>query len=191
MSIATRTGDDGNTRLFGGQRVPKDHPRVAAYGAVDELNACVGLVRGAELDPDLEKVLARIQSELFDLGAELATPREDNPLAERVLPFPPTALEAMDRDLQALEDQMPPMTAFVLPGGHPTAAQLHVCRTVARRAERLVVTLARQERVPGMILKYLNRFSDLLFVMARHVNAAHGVPEPEWHSRELREQEDE
>lgn len=187
MSIATKTGDDGNTGLFGGRRVAKDDARIEAYGTVDELNATLGEALSGALPPELRSMLLRIQSDLFDLGAELATPRENNPHAQRVPPFPITALEGVERDLRHLEDQLPPLTAFILPGGHSLSALLHRCRTVCRRAERRVVTLAREERVIGIVLKYLNRLSDLLFVMARTVNLRFSVPEPEWHARDQRE----
>lgn len=187
MSIATRTGDDGNTGLFGGRRVAKDDARIEAYGTVDELNAAIGLARTAAIPVELDAMLERIQSDLFDLGAELATPRENNPHSHKVLPFASAALDALDRDLRYIEDRLPPLMAFILPGGHHAAAMLQVCRTVCRRAERRVVSLARTERLSGTILKYLNRLSDLFFVMARHVNTTEGVPEPEWHAREDRE----
>ncbi len=186
MSIATKTGDDGNTGLFGGRRVAKDDVRIEAYGTVDELNALLGVVRAQGLPQALDAMLARIQCELFDLGAELATPREDNPHAHKVPPFPLSAVDGLDLDLRTLEDRVPPLTAFILPGGHQVAASLQLARTVCRRAERRTVTLARVERVSGTGLKYLNRLSDLLFMMAREVNTSLGIPEPEWHARDER-----
>ena len=190
MSIATRTGDDGNTRLFGGRRVPKDDPRVEAYGTVDELNALVGMTRSQGLAADLARILERLQSELFDLGAELATPREGNAASGKVPAFPASALDHVDRDLEELEGLLPPLTAFILPGGHPAAAWLHLCRTACREAERRAVALAREERLPGVVLQYLNRLSDLFFLMARAMNQREGVAEPEWRGREDREAED-
>ena len=190
MSIATRSGDDGNTRLFGGRRVAKAEPRIEALGAIDELNAYLGLARVSPIPAALDHMLQRIQSDLFDLGNDLVTPRDDNPEAKAVPPFPAAALDAVDAWLVQLEDGLPPMTAHLLPGGHHGASVLSVCRALTRRAERRVVSLARHERMPGVILRYLNRLSDLFFVMARHVNADAGMPEPEWQPREDRETEE-
>ncbi len=189
MSIATKTGDDGNTGLFGGKRVPKDDERVEAYGAVDELNAMIGLVRAGSLPDEVDAMLLRIQSELFDLGAELATPREGNRHSEKIATFPSSAVEQVDRDLRLMEGRVPPLTSFILPGGHELAAFLQVCRTLCRRAERRAVTLARHEHISGIVLQYLNRLSDLFFMMAREVNSTFGVEEPEWNPRESRETE--
>lgn len=180
MSIATKTGDDGTTGLFGGGRVAKDHPRVAAYGAVDELNASLGVIRAEPPPPDMDAVFARVQSELFDLGAELATPRDGNPFADKVPPFGDSATDGLDRDLSIFEPSLPPLKAFVLPGGTRLASLLHVARTVCRRAERDVVALAHVEPVPDAARIYLNRLSDLLFILARTANARTGTPEPEW-----------
>lgn len=180
MSIATKTGDDGNTGLFGGRRVPKDDLRIEAYGSVDELNSWLGRARAEGVDRDLDHTLAQIQSDLFSLGAELATPRDKNPLAQRVAPFPVTALEALEASLVELEDRLPPLTAFILPGGHTTAAVLQIARTVCRRAERNTVTLARSERITGVVVQYLNRLSDWLFLAARTINHRHGIVEPTW-----------
>jgi cob(I)alamin adenosyltransferase len=167
--IYTRTGDSGKTRLATGEPVPKTHPRVEAYGAVDELNAQVGAARthlGAA--PDLDAMLARIQNDLFDLGADLATPerpREDL----RILDIQVTRLET---EIDAMNAELAPLTSFVLPGGSPAAAALHVARTVCRRAERATLALAETdgESVSKPALKYLNRLSDLLFVAARYAN---------------------
>jgi cob(I)alamin adenosyltransferase len=179
-SIATRTGDDGNTGLFGGGRVAKDNPRVAAYGNVDELNSFLGLARLEALEPECDRALLRIQSDLFALGAELATRRDGNPSASKVVPFGDAPLAALDRDLDSIESLVKPLTAFILPGGAKAASLLHVCRAVCRRAERSVVSLAHQERVPASAIRYLNRLSDVLFLMARLQNARAGVTEPEW-----------
>lgn len=187
MSIATRSGDDGNTRLFGGRRVAKDEPRIEALGAIDEMNAYLGLTRASPIPVALDRMLQHIQSDLFDLGSDLATPRDGNPDAKSVPAFPATALDAVDAWLVQLEDGLPPMTSHLLPGGHHGAALLGVCRSLARRAERRVVSLALHERIPGVMLRYLNRLSDLFFIMARHVNTDAGMPEPEWEPREVRE----
>jgi cob(I)alamin adenosyltransferase len=180
VSIATKTGDDGTTGLFGGGRVSKDHPRVAAYGAVDELNAALGVVRAERPPADLDAALARAQSELFDLGAELATPRDGNPFADKVAPFGDGPIAGLDEALAALEPTVPALKTFILPGGTRLAAQLHVARTVCRRAERDVVALEHVEPVPASARVYLNRLSDVLFTMARVVNARTGTPEPAW-----------
>ncbi len=182
MSIATKTGDDGTTGLFGGGRVSKDHPRVAAYGAVDELNASLGVLRAESPPADMDAVFARVQSELFDLGAELATPRDGNPFADKVPVFGDVGIDALDRDLLAFEPVLPPLKAFVLPGGTRLASLLHGARTVCRRAERDVVALAHVEPVPEAARIYLNRLSDVLFIMARTANSRTGTPEPEWRS---------
>jgi cob(I)alamin adenosyltransferase len=180
MSIATRSGDDGNTGLFGGRRVPKDHMRIEAYGAVDELNSQLGLIRSLGVDPDLDEELDRVQSDLFDLGAELATPRTQNPKGDKVAPFPLAALERLERSLEKLESRLDPLTAFILPGGHVLASHFHIARTVCRRAERRTVSVARDERLSGVTVQYLNRLSDWLFLAARSVNARLGINEPQW-----------
>lgn len=182
----SRRGDDGNTVLIGGRRVPKDDARVEAQGALDELNARIGVARCTTMPGEVDAVLSRLQSELLDLVAEVGTPRENNPRAEHVAPFPMTALEALERDLRDLEARLPPLTTVILPGGHHAAAQIHLCRSACRRAERRVVAVARHERVPGVVLKYLNGLSELFFVMARLVNVHNCVQEPEWISRERR-----
>ncbi len=183
MSIATRTGDDGMTGLFGGGRVPKDDPRVSAYGDVDELNSVLGSVRAAGLAADIDRIILAIQDHLFDLGAELATRREGNPHAHLVPPFTDAAVKVLDDALAVFEPRLPPMTTFILPGGSTVGAALHVARCVARRAERRVVTLSRLEPVPPAALHYLNRVSGLLFVLACCENLTLGVPETEWHPK--------
>jgi len=169
--IYTRTGDGGKTRLSTGAPVPKTHPRVEAYGAVDELNAQIGWARTTlSAEPVLDAMLARVQNDLFDLGADLATPegkREAEDL--RVLDSQVARLEG---EIDQLNAELDPLTSFVLPGGSPAAAALHVCRTVCRRAERVGVRLGEADReiVSPAALKYLNRLSDLLFVAARFAN---------------------
>ena len=166
--IYTRTGDKGRTRLASGESVEKFDPRVEAYGAVDETNACLGLARlHTAQDAVLDPMLARAQNDLFDLGADLATPG-DSPGALRVLDSQVTRLE---REIDLLNAELGPLTSFVLPGGSPAAAALHLARTVCRRAERACVALAEREAVSPASLKYLNRLSDLLFVASRWANA--------------------
>jgi cob(I)alamin adenosyltransferase len=171
--IYTRTGDAGDTGLVTGERVRKHHPRVEAYGAVDETNACLGLVRlhTAE-DAVLDAMLARIQNELFDLGADLATPARGAPPGVEALRITEDQALRLEREIDHLNSGLSPLNSFVLPGGSPAAANLHLARTVCRRAERLAVALADQpgEDVSAAALKYLNRLSDLLFTAARWAN---------------------
>ena len=172
--IYTRTGDDGTTALGTGERRPKHDVRVAAYGTVDEANACIGLARlhtGA--DPELDAMLARVQNDLFDLGADLATPETDAPRHEP-LRIVESQVERLEREIDALNAALRPLRSFVLPGGTPAAAALHLARTVCRRAERLMVQLAGTpgERVGAPALRYVNRLSDFLFVAGRHANDA-------------------
>jgi cob(I)alamin adenosyltransferase len=180
--IYTRTGDDGSTALGGGQRLPKDAPRIAAYGTVDELNSVLGVARATGLDVRLERALATVQNELFHLGSDLCILEQDK---ERLRV--PRVEERHVRALEALIDELGaalgPLDNFILPAGSPGAAQLHVARTVCRRAERLVVTLAREEAVGEWALRYLNRLSDALFVMARWENSVRGEGDILWDSR--------
>ena len=180
--IYTRTGDAGTTALFGGGRVPKDHPRVAAYGDVDELNSAIGVAVAFMTDARLIEVLTGIQNELFNVGAELASESGGGKAANYARMF--TDADAKTATLEHLMDELdaalPPLATFVLPSGSQAGALLHLCRTVCRRAERAVVALGHTEPVNPNLARYLNRLSDLLFVMARHVNAAAGRPEMEW-----------
>jgi cob(I)alamin adenosyltransferase len=175
--IYTRTGDDGTTALSSGERRPKFDLRVSAYGTVDETNATIGVVRlhtGAL--PDIDRPLARIQNDLFDLGADLATPDTGEKLGYEPLRIVSTQVDLLERDIDRLNAGLKPLRSFVLPAGTPAAAHLHVARTVCRRAERLVVELSLQpgEIVSAEAVKYLNRLSDLLFVMSRLANAEAG-----------------
>lgn len=182
MKIYTRGGDGGETALFGGGRVPKDHPRVAAYGTVDELNACLGwavaVVGGAEVRGRLELV----QHDLFALGALLATPSaSEGRSAPKGLPAPPDArVQEMETWMDEAEERLPELRAFVLPGGSRGAAALHLARTVCRRAERAVVHLDTAESVEAWMLTYLNRLSDLLFTFARLENLEAGTGDVAW-----------
>ncbi len=171
--IYTRTGDGGKTRLATGEPLPKDHPRVAAYGGVDETNACLGLARlHAGGDPHLDAILARIQNDLFDLGADLATPERDKPLPFEPLRILAAQVERLEHEIDDLNADLSPLDSFVLPAGTALSAHLHLARTVCRRAERDAVTLANlaDETVSPEAVKYLNRLSDLLFVAARRAN---------------------
>jgi cob(I)alamin adenosyltransferase len=178
VKIYTRTGDAGETSLFDGTRVSKADSRVDAYGDVDELNAWLGLVRAARLDADLDQPLVRIQQDLFALGAQLADPGEK--IAHRVLKasLSEADVERLEALIDRLESELPPLRRFILAGGAPAGAALHVARTVCRRAERRMVALA--PAADAVLIKYVNRLSDLLFVVARVVNHRAGMPEIEW-----------
>jgi cob(I)alamin adenosyltransferase len=182
MRIYTKSGDTGETSLFGGQRVSKDSPRVEAYGAVDELNAALGLACAFVQDEQVGKILTSLQEDLLALGTDLATPqgKEGAKAATFVPRVTPEQVARLEKVIDAVESQLPPLSSFVLPGGVPAAAFLHLARTVCRRAERRAVALSRQETVNEQILIYLNRLSDLLFVLARLVNHQAGVEERLW-----------
>jgi cob(I)alamin adenosyltransferase len=181
--IYTRTGDAGATRLATGQSVSKADLRVEAYGAVDETNACLGLARTHTGDAtDLDAMLARIQNELFDLGADLATPPKPDEAPGSVLRILDSQVARLEGEIDALNDRLPPLQSFVLPGGTPAAAALHLARTVARRAEREAVRLVEAgEPVSAPAMRYLNRLSDFLFVAARWANGQ-GRAEVFWKS---------
>jgi cob(I)alamin adenosyltransferase len=172
--IYTRTGDDGTTGLVGGARRSKADLRLEAVGAVDEANAAIGLARlhTAMVHPEIDAMLSRIQNDLFDLGADLATPEDGKPLGYEPLRIVASQTEKVEADIDTLNAELQPLRSFVLPGGSPAAAQLHLARTVTRRAERVMVALAAKpgEKVNPEGLKYINRISDLLFVAARAVN---------------------
>jgi len=178
VKIYTRTGDAGDTSLFGGARVSKKDPRVDAYGEVDELNAWLGLVRASRVDPAIDQELAELQRDLFALGAELADPA--GKLAPRVTKaiIADEHVSRLESLIDRLEAELPPLRRFILAGGTPAGAALHVARTVCRRAERRIVAL--EPPVDPVLLRYVNRLSDLLFVLARVVNHRGGVPETEW-----------
>ena len=182
MKVYTRGGDGGETALFGGARVRKDALRVEAYGSVDELNALLGVTRAKLGDSDLGGWLGTIQSALFDLGSSLATP-EGKAGAPQLAPGGDEIAE-LESWIDQLDDELEPLKTFILPGGDPAAADLHLARTVCRRAERRVVTLAAEESVDAGVVGYLNRLSDLLFTMARAANARAGVAEAPWVGRE-------
>jgi cob(I)alamin adenosyltransferase len=181
MKIYTRTGDRGDTGLFGGGRVSKTHPRVEAYGDVDELNATLGLARAIEVLPRVDEVLVPLQRDLFAIGALLATPDREKMkshldkarIDDRRIAELESAIDDCDRELE-------PLKSFILPGGTPKAAALHVARTVCRRAERRVIALGADEQIPPIVVIYLNRLSDLLFTLARLANRRAGAGEVTW-----------
>jgi len=180
--VYTRTGDAGDTSLAGGQRVAKDSQRIAAYGAVDELNSFVGLARDSIAnDPAvaaLSVILLRIQHELFNLGSILATlPKDVRPRQARITE---TEIVQLEAEMDQMNGELPPLRSFVLPGGSRLNAELHVCRTVCRRAERAVVALAREEQIPAEAAQYLNRLGDAFFVWSRWANHRNRIPEILW-----------
>jgi cob(I)alamin adenosyltransferase len=181
VKIYTRTGDEGETGLFGGGRVSKTHPRVEAYGDVDELNAAIGMARSIEALPRIDEVLVPLQRDLFAIGALLATPDlekmqrhlEKAQIDDRRIGELERAIDDGDRELE-------PLKSFIIPGGTPKAAALHVARTVCRRAERRVIALMPDEEIPSLVVIYLNRLSDLLFTLARVANHRAGAGEVTW-----------
>jgi len=190
--VYTRTGDDGTTALVGGARVPKDAPRVECYGAIDELNAVLGLARSFNAEAPaspardkLETILARVQNELFDLGSELATPPDSE--YEGMFKVSAEDVLALEQLMDECQTELEPLKSFILPGGGPVSAFLHQARTVCRRAERDVLRLSRQEPIGEHVLAYVNRLSDLLFVLSRWVGKQRGEREYLW-ERGLRNQ---
>jgi cob(I)alamin adenosyltransferase len=181
MKIYTKTGDKGDTGLFGGGRVPKNHPRVEAYGDVDELNAAIGLARSVEPMPRIDEVLVPVQRDLFAIGALLATP--DREKMRQHLDKARIDEERIEQLEHAIDDgdaELEPLKAFIIPGGTPKAAALHVARTVCRRAERRVVELQANTEIPELAVIYLNRLSDLLFTLARVANRRASAGEVTW-----------
>lgn len=181
MTIYTRTGDEGETGLFGGGRVPKDHPRVAAYGDVDELNSAIGVARSTAPAEWFDAELEAIQRDLFALGGHLATPDPDKVRAALVkAELSAARVEAFERAMDAVDTELPALRAFVLPAGTPKAAALHLARTVCRRTERSVVALGREADVPALFVIYINRLSDYLFTLARLANHRAGTGDVTW-----------
>jgi cob(I)alamin adenosyltransferase len=181
MKIYTRTGDEGETGLFGGGRVPKDHSRVAAYGDVDELNSAIGVVRATQPVDFFDPLLESVQRDLFAIGGQLATPDPEKVAKALVkAELSEARVAEFERAMDAADQELPPLRAFVLPAGTPKAAALHLARTVCRRAERSVVHLAHESPVPGLFVAYLNRLSDLLFTLARLANHRAGAGDATW-----------
>ncbi len=182
LKIYTKTGDRGDTGLFGGGRVGKDHPRVEAYGDVDELNAALGLARAIEMMPRVDEVLVPIQRDLFAIGALLATPEHDKMRQQLTKArIDEERITQLERAIDDGEAELEPLRAFIVPGGTAKSAALHVARTVCRRAERRVIALTHDGvELPPVVIKYLNRLSDLLFVLARVANRRAGAAEVTW-----------
>lgn len=185
MKVYTKTGDKGTTALFGGTRVPKHHIRIESYGTVDELNSHIGLIRDQEINLHYKKILERIQDRLFTVGAILATPPEKELLknGKERLNIPKVSeadIELLENEIDNMDKELPPMTHFVLPGGHTTVSYCHIARCVCRRAERLAVHLNELEPVDPHVLTYLNRLSDYLFVLARKLSHDLQADEVKW-----------
>jgi ATP:cob(I)alamin adenosyltransferase len=181
MKIYTKTGDAGDTGLFGGARVQKDDPRVEAYGDVDELNAVLGLARAADPMPRIDEILVPMQRDLFSIGALLATPnREKMQQHLTKASIDERRISDLERAIDDCERELEPLRSFIIPGGSQKAAVLHLARTVCRRAERRVVSLQREVEIPPLVVIYLNRLSDLLFMLARVANVRAGSGEVTW-----------
>jgi cob(I)alamin adenosyltransferase len=177
--VYTKTGDKGLTSLIGGTRVAKHHFRLEAYGTVDELNAHIGMIRSYAIDPDSVKSLVRIQNQLFTIGSYLATDEAVSDLRMH-LKTDEAEIAFMEHEMDRLENALPPLRNFVLPGGHPALAECHIARTVCRRAERRVMAMAAEVDVDEWVVRYLNRLSDYLFVLSRHLSNYLNVDEIPW-----------
>lgn len=177
--VYTKTGDKGTTALIGGTRVKKHNLRLEAYGTIDELNSFVGMIRSYELDAHTHQVVVAIQNELFRVGAYLATDTNASDLRTKLHPND-SAIEALELEMDQMEQNLPPLRNFVLPGGNPSVSYCHICRTVCRRAERLVSHLSESLEVDGWVLRYLNRLSDYFFVLSRYLTQQKGVEEIPW-----------
>ncbi|MDP3780732.1 MAG: cob(I)yrinic acid a,c-diamide adenosyltransferase [Nitrosopumilaceae archaeon] len=176
MKIYTKTGDDGTTGLQGGSRISKSNPRIIAYGAVDEINSSLGIVISNTLDNDISELLTKIQNDLFVAGSDLSNPdivTSKNRITSKMV-------EYLESKIDQFEKELTPITKFILPGGHPIASQVHFARTVTRRAETMVIALSEKENVNAECKKYLNRLSDLLFVLARVINKRNGITDVFW-----------
>ena len=176
MKIYTKTGDDGNTGLQGDFRISKSHPRIIAYGTVDEANAAIGVVLTNTLDDDISQLLNQLQNDLFLLGSDLSN-QNLNDLKNRVTL---EMIEKLEESIDTFESELPPITNFILPGGNVAASQIHQVRTIVRRAETLVVKLSDKDEINSNCIKYLNRLSDLMFVMGRLINKRNGIEDIIW-----------
>ncbi|MCL6272778.1 cob(I)yrinic acid a,c-diamide adenosyltransferase [Muricauda sp. 2012CJ35-5] len=186
MKIYTKTGDKGTTALFTGKRVPKHHIRIESYGTVDELNSFLGLIRDQEIDQQTKEDIALIQHKLFTVGAILATePTKDNRL--KIPRISEADIEFLEQEMDKMNEQLPEMTHFILPGGHTTVSYCHIARTICRRAERMVSYLHENDPVPENLLSYINRLSDYLFVLARKLSKELQAEEVKWIPEKLEE----
>ena len=185
MKIYTKTGDQGTTALYGGTRVPKYHIRIESYGSVDELNSYLGLVRDSVMDHEIKELLTHIQERLFTLGAILATDPEKQKLKNgkerlNIPKIDEEDIQFLENKIDLMNESLSPMTHFILPGGHPTVSHCHIARCICRRAERLTTLLNEKEPINSPVLKYLNRLSDFLFVLARKLSSDMEVDELKW-----------
>jgi len=181
MKVYTKTGDKGTTSLFGGKRVPKHHIRIEAYGTVDELNSYIGLIRDQDIDENSIKTLIEVQDRLFTAGSILAT--EPGNTKVKVPQLIPSDITLLEEEIDAMNEHLPEMRSFVLPGGHTVVSYCHITRCVCRRAERLISHLAELETIDALVLQYLNRLSDYLFVLGRKIVVDKDVDEVEWKAR--------
>lgn len=191
MKIYTKTGDRGTTALFGGTRVPKHHIRIESYGTVDELNSYIGLIRDQKIDPRSKEILVHVQNKLFTVGAILATPPEKEKLKNgkerlNISKIDEAEIELLETEMDKMNESLPPMTNFVLPGGHTTVSYCHIARCVCRRAERLATLLNEHETIDQRVLMYLNRLSDYLFVLARKLSLDLRADEIKWIPEKLK-----
>lgn len=191
MKIYTKTGDKGQTSLFGGTRVPKYNLRIEAYGTIDELNANIGLIRDQQIDEHTSKILLKIQNELFTLGAMLATPPDKETLKSgkdrlNIEKINNEKITLLESEMDLMNETLPPMTHFVLPGGHQTVSYCHIARCICRRAERITTQLSDESNVDPQILMYLNRLSDYLFVLARKLTLDNNAQEIQWIPEKLK-----
>lgn len=184
MKVYTKTGDKGTTALLGGIRVPKNHIRIDAYGTVDELNSCIGLVRCNNIGNELNEILIKIQTKLFYLGSELATPSDKMIMANGKQRLPKIIqendIEQIERWIDKIEEELPPLRHFILPGGNYGSSHTHLCRCICRRAERICVSLSEVEEIREELVKYLNRLSDFFFVLARKISIDAGHQDIQW-----------
>ena len=191
MKIYTKTGDQGSTALYGGTRVPKYHIRIESYGSVDELNSYLGLVRDSVMDHEIKELLTHIQERLFTLGAILATDPEKQKLKNgkerlNIPKIDEEDIQFLENKIDLMNESLSPMTHFILPGGHPTVSHCHIARCICRRAERLTTLLNEKEPINSPVLKYLNRLSDFLFVLARKLSSDMEVDELKWVPKKLK-----
>jgi|SRR5690606_1328379 len=177
MKIYTKTGDKGSTGLYGGMRVSKNHLRIESYGTIDELNSWLGLIRDQNIENHFQSIIIDIQKKMFIIGSILATPEDKK---TKMLSFPENSIAVLEQEIDAMNDSLPTMTHFILPGGHVTVSYCHIARTVCRRAERKVVKLYEAEPFDELVLQYLNRLSDYLFVLARKLSSILSVQEIKW-----------
>jgi len=178
MKIYTKTGDKGNTSLIGGKRVPKYHNRIEAYGTIDELNSYMGLIRDLVEEKETKLLISEIQSKLMHASSVLATETEEN--QKKNAKIIEEDINILEKEIDRMNEELPPLTKFILPGGHQTVSHCHIARTICRRAERCIVQVADNDYVDELVIKYVNRLSDYLFTLARYMSNKLGADEVEW-----------